>query len=495
MPEIDPVYFVTPVAVMAITFGSVTYWHVKKRFTLGALLYSFIAYFGAIILKEVAQSLTLNRLVSAVHGDPYLVGAYYASQTVVFEVGGAYIVARYASTRGRLFLVDAPAYGLGLAMWENGVLVGIPLLIQYAAYYVLLTTGQAATLYPLLQKEAPSLFLPPSQALPLVGYAVLERASSIMAHFAWGLLAVVAAVTGRRIYLLVSLPMGLVDFLVPFAGRMGLPAFEACVFCVGLLCLLAATLLGRRAQSVVAQTQAERGGLIGLWSLSKLNFRRAIGVGKIYLVLSVVFLLLYAFVFSHLPTSPQTSKISPLTDVYPLLAPLFVVIGSMGVLWVFVIDKDRGVYEYLLAYGLDVLELFWSNMVAAALAATIPTAVSVGALFVALALTHVPVGLGLVELLVFYTVPLSYASPLFMTMAGMVWSALTARRAGVNTPIGVAPLLGILPVLLTFFLSLVFRRQLLYVAATISFLVVASCVVLCVLADSLMARERLLPTG
>lgn len=491
LPEIDPVYFTTPLVVMAVSFAAVAYWHAKKRFTLNALLYSFAAYFGAILLKEAVQGLTLNSFLLAANGDPYLLGAYYASQTALFEVGGAYLVARYASSRGSLFLVDAPAYGLGLAMWENGVLVGIPLLVQYAAYYILLSTARAATLYPLLQNQAPSLFLPPQQALPLVGYAVLERISSMLTHYAWGFLTLAAAITRRRVYLYVSLPMGLVDFLAPFARRIALPVFEGSVFAISLACFLTATLLGRMAQNgVVAET--EGGRRIGLWSLSKLNFKRAAGVGRIYLILSVLLLLLYTFVFSHLPTTPQTGKINPLTDIYPLLAPLFVVIGSMGVLWAFTVDRSRGVYEYLLAYGLDVSELFWSNAVATALITSIPTLISLVGLVSALALTHTPVGLGLLELLLFYTVPMCYTSTLFMTMAGMVWSVLTVRRAGVNSPIGVAPILGIVPVLLSFYLSLILRQHLLYVAGAVSLAVVVACVALGVLANRLMSRERFL---
>ncbi|PSN84842.1 hypothetical protein B9Q03_12820, partial [Candidatus Marsarchaeota G2 archaeon OSP_D] len=96
------------------------YWRLKRRFTAGVLIYSFAAYFAAIILKYVLQALTLNSYAWFVSSNPYALGAYFGAQTVVFEVFGAYLVARYAASRGTLLLMDAVAYGLGLALWENG---------------------------------------------------------------------------------------------------------------------------------------------------------------------------------------------------------------------------------------------------------------------------------------------------------------------------------------------------------------------------------------
>jgi hypothetical protein len=65
--------------------------------------------------------------------------------------------------------------------------------------------------------------------LPLVGLGILERTSSLLVHFSWGYLCIVAAYFHKKKYFLLALPMGLIDFFVPFAQAMTLPVFEALI--------------------------------------------------------------------------------------------------------------------------------------------------------------------------------------------------------------------------------------------------------------------------
>jgi len=247
--------------VICITFGLVVYWRLKRRFTAGVLIYSFAAYFAAIILKYVLQALTLSSYAWFVSSNPYALGAYLGAQTVVLEVFGAYLVARYAASRGTLLLMDAVAYGLGLALWENGVLISIPLLINYVAYYALLSSPSThGAVYTLVYTHYPQLFLPPAQALPLIGFSVLERIASIMLHTAWGYLVVLAATSNRKLYLYVALPMGLADFLVPFEGMMGLPISETTLFIIASLFLTIALILGSKHKNTIAAEGENPGG-------------------------------------------------------------------------------------------------------------------------------------------------------------------------------------------------------------------------------------------
>jgi len=73
----------------------------------------------------------------------------------------------------------------------------------------------------------------------------LERISSILSHCAWGYLCVLAAVFKRNIYFAIALPMGLVDFFVPFVNLLGLPLFEGIVFLFSVASLLIAVSVGR----------------------------------------------------------------------------------------------------------------------------------------------------------------------------------------------------------------------------------------------------------
>ena len=253
MTNIDPVYFITPSVTLALMVSLVVYWRFKRVFPGRILLYSLAAYGGAIALKYAVQIPTLGPFKAATGGNLVALGVYYGAQTAVFEVGGAFVVAWYAASRGRLDARGSEAFGLGLAFWENAALFAVPLLIDYAVYYAILSNPGASVaqaLYPVLAKDSPGLFLGPSAALPLVGYAILERVSSLLAHFAWGLLCVLAVVWRKKVYLAAAMPIGFViDFLVPFSSTVGVGVFEATIFVVSAAALAGTLLLTRSVRS------------------------------------------------------------------------------------------------------------------------------------------------------------------------------------------------------------------------------------------------------
>ena len=249
MQNIDPLYILEPLVVIALSVALILYWKFSGRsFTRYALIFSLVAYAGAIIIKILFQLLTVNAVQSAFGSESIATGLYYGLQTVFFEVGGAFIIARYAISRKRLSEKDAGAYGIALAFWENGVYLGIFSLISVISIYAVLAVGPATTaqqVYNALQTGQSSLFDPPSKALPLVGFGILERISSILVHCAWGYLVVLAVLYKRNSYLAAALPMGLIDFFVPFANVLGIATFEGIVFLFSLASLFIAISIGR----------------------------------------------------------------------------------------------------------------------------------------------------------------------------------------------------------------------------------------------------------
>jgi hypothetical protein len=247
-PNIDPLYFLTPAIVLGFSVGLVVYWRQRRHFTRWTLLASLVAYASAIAAKEVVQFATLGWVESTTSGNPALLGAYYGAQTAAFEVGGAFLVAAVVVALGHFDTRDA-GFGIGLAFWENAVLISLPLVLDYTVYYAILShpgSAAAVSLYPVLRQDAPALFYGPAGALPLIGYAVVERVTSLLAHSAWGYLAVLAAVRRKWTYLAVAAPIGFaVDFLVPFAGALGLARFELISFGVALIGLIAAVVVAR----------------------------------------------------------------------------------------------------------------------------------------------------------------------------------------------------------------------------------------------------------
>ena len=232
MQNIDLLFIIQPLAILILSEVLILYWRFKRTFKWSTLLYTLIAYAVAIILKDIVQSLTLPSVVESFGAGSWATGVYYGLQTVIFEVGGAYVVALYATSKCKFSAKDAEAYGLGLSFWENGFLLGILSLINIIAVYFALSsnTPAAQNVYSQLAVSQPSLFYPASQALPLVGLGILERTSSLLVHFSWGYLCIVAAYFHKKKFFLLALPMGLIDFFVPFAQAMTLPVFEALIF-------------------------------------------------------------------------------------------------------------------------------------------------------------------------------------------------------------------------------------------------------------------------
>ncbi|QXJ28597.1 hypothetical protein J5U23_01466 [Saccharolobus shibatae B12] len=219
----DPIYFLFPIIVMVLSFG-IVYKLVKS---VKVLMFSALAYYIAILLKVLVQLFTLN-YIESLNNLPIL-GLYYGLQTSMFEVGLAYAFALLGKIK------DGWGYGVSLAMWENGVLVSIPTLFTYMAYYF----------FPSILSIPPQLEYPVIQALPLIGLSTLERVSSLLVHSSWGYLSVLSVITGRKRLFLVAFPMGLVDFLVPFEKHLGILTFEFILFSIGLICLAIAWSLGQ----------------------------------------------------------------------------------------------------------------------------------------------------------------------------------------------------------------------------------------------------------
>lgn len=245
--NIDLIYLLQPIITIAFSTGLIIYWRMKRNFTGAVFAYSLLAYAGAIAIKIVLQTLTYNSYLTIFKDNPSALGVYFGVQTVLFEVGGAFLVAVWAVSRGKLNVKDAEGYGLGLAFWENVGYIGILGLLNLISVYFALAFGGpiAQRVYSQLIISKPELFEPPSSALPLIGYGLLERVTSLLFHFSWGYLCILAAALHKRKYLLLALPMGFLDFFVPFATTMGLLLFELFIFALGLGVLVLTILVSR----------------------------------------------------------------------------------------------------------------------------------------------------------------------------------------------------------------------------------------------------------
>jgi hypothetical protein len=234
--NVDPVIFIGPLAYVAFSAFLVAYWHYRRRLTAVILFLSALAYFLAIGLKVAFQALTYGWVLDSFGATSVPTGLYFGLQTTFFEVGLAYLVSRFAASRGEIGARDGEGYGVSLAFWENGVLLGALPLFSLAITYLLIADGLLSqSLYQSVVNSEPSAFLPPLQQLVPTAFGILERFSSFLLHFSWGYLCVLAAYLHKRRYLALALPMGMVDALLPFAGDVPLWVFETALFLIALV--------------------------------------------------------------------------------------------------------------------------------------------------------------------------------------------------------------------------------------------------------------------
>ncbi|MGI0080406.1 MAG: hypothetical protein ACRECH_12375 [Nitrososphaerales archaeon] len=183
-------------------------------------------------------------------------------------------------------------------------------------------------------------------------------------------------------------------------------------------------------------------------------------------------------------------------SLYPIISPLFAVIGSLGALIVFGSDKAKGVYEYLIAYGVNPSSIFWSVVVSAIGLTTIALGVTIPIVTVALIVLNKSIPFEFVELVLIYTIPLSYTVTMFTTMIGMIWSSLTTRRMRVNSPVGLAPIFGIIPLLIVLVVSeRIPAGNLTLVAGSAALALVFAVVLMIGVSSKKMVRERFIFNG
>jgi hypothetical protein len=172
------------------------------------------------------------------------------------------------------------------------------------------------------------------------------------------------------------------------------------------------------------------------------TIRRSFVLGRIGLIGALAYAAILSTVFD-LESGPSA------VEGIAILLPIFAVVGSMGGLIVFTGDRVKGVYEYLIAYGISPRRLFVNVLVASLVLVTTVLGVSLA------------FGLGLylargdsisvlqVEELGLYSVPMSYASAALAATVGMFWTSLSSPRQGMSSSIGLIPFIALAPSLVT----------------------------------------------
>lgn len=230
---------------------------------------------------------------------------------------------------------------------------------------------------------------------------------------------------------------------------------------------------------------------VPLPSLLGSTFRRATVIGRFNLVYGSV-------ISAFLGVALGLSGSSAFDSTFPLLLPIFGVVASMGALVVFTNDRQKGVLEYLMAYGVSPRGIFTNILVTSLLLASIVLTVGLGVGLGDFVARGHSITLALALALGIYGVPMTYASVAFVATIGMFWTSLSSPRQGMNSPLGLIPFIGMLPALGT--LGVVILLETRGAASSTILLVIAGAIggiavtvlVLLSMSGRLLRRERLL---
>ncbi len=223
-------------------------------------------------------------------------------------------------------------------------------------------------------------------------------------------------------------------------------------------------------------------------SMTATTVRRAIAIGWRFLVIGTGVSLVLAVILvvgAHSRTS--------FTQIFPVELPLFCVMGSLGGLMTFTSDRTKGVFEYLIAYGVHARSLFLDGLVATAALVAIILGLSIGAGVGAAAATGIPLTEDFVKTVALYTIPMAFAAGLFASTVGMLWSSVSSPRSGINSPLGLAPTTGIAPTILVLIVAeSAPASDFYYITTGAAVTIIVVTVGLLALSARLMGRERFL---
>ncbi|EZQ11332.1 hypothetical protein CM19_00910 [Candidatus Acidianus copahuensis] len=179
---------------ISLVVGIIPLFLVRVRLSILGL--GLLAYFVAIIGKVVVQFFTAKLILSY---PPYIIGAYYGTQTLLFEVGFAFL---FVSLYKKITVRDAMGYGISLAFAENGILVGAISLMEGIITLLIFPTLP----HPLQVMISEKVNIPVTYDI----YHFMDRLGSLLAHTAWGVASVLYFVERKKEYFLI----GLVGFIV-----------------------------------------------------------------------------------------------------------------------------------------------------------------------------------------------------------------------------------------------------------------------------------------
>ncbi len=236
---------------------------------------------------------------------------------------------------------------------------------------------------------------------------------------------------------------------------------------------------------------------MGLWQVT---LKRSIRLSKSYIIIGTM-TTIYGVILSNLltiipsvfPTDVNAPLPIDLANSFPLLSvallSMSAVLFALPVIMLYVYDKNNGVLEYLLATGLDQLDIFKGYIKASLVLATFLLVFAV-CLNTAVGLV-LGTGLSLLATIAILTFAIGFAEVFLVSVCMVAFSSLQRTALGANQPLGVV--IGIIPLFPALLLPIAFPAYAVLVDLTIAAITLLASAGLLLSTGRLILREKLLP--
>lgn len=254
-------------------------------------------------------------------------------------------------------------------------------------------------------------------------------------------------------------------------------------------------------------------------TLLGIYFKRYLREGKAYIIIGLIAPIVILIAFTFLggrnasgveeTTLKELASSMGLNDIsmylaallFPFLMPIFAITGSVMAPALYSEDKSNGFYEFVMSSTrIGPRDIFWSIILTGLAVSLIVLSVIVVATLLLFQIVNGSIPFFFARELLTYSVPIAVVASLIVSSIAFVSEALTKRISFVNSPAGMAPIIGVIIAVipLLFFETQVIggpvdlNKLLLvlayYVAAAFVFFVF-----IFYLTTKRMARERFLP--
>ena len=223
--------------------------------------------------------------------------------------------------------------------------------------------------------------------------------------------------------------------------------------------------------------------------------KRLLEKGWLYIVIGLAIPLV--FILASFLQNPSKPDFNGIFSVYPIILPLTGIWGMIPLVSFFASDRRTGFFEHLFATtDTKVKGVYYALFIDSILITVLILSIIIGVSLCISIVTAVPLPVNFVKTLIFYSIPVSIATPIITLLVAMTWSFTLRVIRGplASNPAGIAPILGVALVEFPVFIEpRIGSFPIMYFLSLYSLSIIALLLSLAILALKLSKPERFLP--